>query len=166
MPLVQQDGKLVVSDGQLSVGGEECCCPQCDICVSALFPGPDDNIVVLPLCANCCHGDEAANQYGQKTITVPPECPQPVWITITGSIDDELVINGAVVQQNMFPGPAPPNGCYNDGNGGQDCSACNGAHEVNYSFEYEGASFDLAVGDNHGSNVYYDLTICFYSSPP
>lgn len=64
---------------------------------------------------------------------------------VPGGVDDELLIDGVIIQPGMFP-----------------FGACNGAHAVDWSFAKTG-SFTLACADNHGGQSGYTLRICFSS---
>ena len=66
------------------------------------------------------------------------------YVTITGSVDDELLIDGVIIQPGEFP--------FQNG--------CNGAHDVDHSFSKTG-SFTVSCADNHGGRSGYDLRICF-----
>jgi len=84
--------------------------------------------------------------YGQITVSVPAGC---TCVTITGSVDDDLTIDGTRIQANLFT-----NSTFRD---------CNPAHNVNYTFPKTG-SFTLAALDNYGGGTGYNLTICFSTS--
>jgi hypothetical protein len=68
-------------------------------------------------------------------------------VTITGTVDDDIAINGTRIQANLYTNPSFPN--------------CNPAHSVNYKFRPTGGGFSLAAIDNYGGGVGYNLTICF-----
>jgi hypothetical protein len=115
---------------------------------------PDCEPVCLPYdcyeSAEGSIGNCSASPYCSQTVFNP--FPHAAVVSITGSVDDELLINGSAVDA----------GC---------CIyyICNGAHSVNHVFMLAGgASFTLAAGDNHGSGSGYALTICFdaYAPPP
>ena len=117
--------------------------------------------IELPTCEPECHpyscfespsggyyGECAATPYCEQTVTNP--FSTPVTVQITGSVDDELLINGAAVDA----------GC---------CIflTCNGAHAVNHVFSLAGsASFTMAAGDNHGGNSGYYVKVCFNPVAP
>ena len=84
-----------------------------------------------------------------QTIVIPAGCN---YVTIKGGgdtgipggVDDDLMIDGVIIQQNMFTGGA----------------ACNLAHAVDYSFAKTG-SFTIACVDNWLGNSGFDLQVCF-----
>jgi hypothetical protein len=85
--------------------------------------------------------------YGEATIS-RPECiaqEGDVGVRVTGSVDDDLLINGEVIQEGKFP----------FGN------TCNGAHIVTHQFVLSEPTFTIAVRDNHGGGTGYGLTFCF-----
>lgn len=90
--------------------------------------------------------------YGETTIYAPTTCPLPVYVRITGSVDDELIINGQVIGAGQYPFPP---------------YTCNGAHEIEppHIFLLTAPSFQLAVGDNHGWYVGGNLTVEFRATP-
>lgn len=115
-------------------------CPE-PICQTYQYSG-------VPTTSGCGGGP-----YHQLTIYAPAGCSLPVIVTLTGSVDDDIAIDGVVIQPGEFT-----NESYTD---------CNPAHEVDYSFELNASSFTIAVYDNYGVNVSADLTICFtYEAPP
>lgn len=117
--------------------------------------------ITLPTCEPECYpyecsdypsggyvGECSATPYCSQTITNP--FSTSVTVQITGSVDDELLINGSPVDA----------GC---------CvySTCNGAHAVNHVFSLAGgASFTMAAGDNHGGFTGYDVNVCFNPVAP
>lgn len=112
--------------------------------------------ITLPSCEPECYpyvcydspsggyiGECAATPYCNQTITNP--FSTSVTVQITGSVDDELLINGS---------PADAGCCI--------YYICNGAHSVNHVFTLAGgASFTLAAGDNHGASTGYTVDVCF-----
>lgn len=94
-------------------------------------------------------GHCGADEVCATTVTNP--FPIPAICTITGGVDDELLINGS---------PVDP-GCCVYANG------CNGAHEVNYTFSVGALeTFSLAAGDNHGGGSGYGVSVCFTITAP
>lgn len=94
---------------------------------------------------NDCH----ATPYGQVTVANP--FPFSCDVRITGSVDDELLLDGEIIGDGDF--------LFAPWSGGT--SACNGAHEVDHSFVLPAfGSFSLACGDNHGYISSYGLTVC------
>lgn len=146
MGLARRGNKLLLAPSGALAASCECCDEpppppppptDCDCEVTrsfALNTGPG-----IYLCEN-------ASEYGHDTVSRPPCAPQsgPVLVTVKGSVNDDLLIDGVVTQPNQFPfGP------------------CNGAHNVDYAFLLTAASFAISVRDNHGSGTSYDLTFCF-----
>lgn len=83
---------------------------------------------------------------GQQLFTIPAHIPLPARVVLTGTVNDDLVLNGKVVQKGLFPFGGNP---------------CNGAHEVNYCFTATSRTFTLATKDNYGSGMSADITIQF-----
>lgn len=97
-----------------------------------------------------------ATPYGQVTINIPENAPSPAIINITGSVDDELIVDGQVIEAGQHLGGP----CFQGIPECEDvCNQCNGAHDVDYTFETSNSSFTVAVGDNHGYVAAYSLSI-------
>jgi hypothetical protein len=122
----------------LGVGKIKICCNSCSECSNHTFSG------FLPINIGGCLGSSIF--YGEKTVSIPSSISKPVKVTITGSVDDEFILNGQVIDAGLYPFPG---------------TNCNTAHEVDYSFVTSDSSFTIACGDNHGTNVSYNLNICF-----
>lgn len=133
MPLATKDGALLAKDGKLQT---DCSC--CRECQRHAFS-------VGNLLFRGCGGGGVL--YGQKTIIIPDKYPLPCEVTISGFIDDDLAVNGSVVQANQFLLPG--------------YSACNPAHNICYTFTASSSTFTIAAIDNYGQNTSYNLTICF-----
>lgn len=88
-----------------------------------------------------------------QTITVPAECPSPVWVRISGSVDDDIAIDGDVVQDGEFQLPPA-------------FTPCNVAHTVDYEFSTTASSFTIETVDNYAGVISADLLICFYPEEP
>lgn len=87
----------------------------------------------------------ACNQVPYGTTTYQNPFPFNASVTITGFVDDVLLINGAF----CAGGPLDP-------------PCCNNAGSITYTFNVgPSESFTVAVGDNHGIKVEASLTICF-----
>ena len=72
-----------------------------------------------------------------KTITVPDNFKLPVQVTITGGADDDLVVNGQVINQN------------------------NAADPVNYTFTCDSRTFTVGAYNAQCCGAGYGYTICF-----
>jgi hypothetical protein len=83
--------------------------------------------------------DGIGGTYGLQTVKVSSIFTLPVRVTITGWVDDDLVINGIRIGND----PKPP------------------AHQVNYSFILNEKSFEIECMDFWGMHSGYTLTICF-----
>lgn len=175
MPLViKNNGILVNGSGLVAKSGpvtqyDGCCCEACERCTT--FSGLANRYVLPGTCD--------AAPYFETTICVPPGCPLPALVTIRGWVDDELIINGAIIEEGEYViDPSHPFCLY-----GGFCD-CNVAHCVgsgdwtvggpyfgacdaySYSFEIEERCFTLAIGDNHGVVAEAYLDICFYDATP
>jgi hypothetical protein len=76
-------------------------------------------------------------QAGTQTITVPSSFVLPVQVTITGGCDDDLVVNGQVINQNNL------------------------ADSVNYTFTCETRTFTVSVYNAMAGGTAYDYNISF-----
>lgn len=76
-----------------------------------------------------------------QTITVPDTLKFPVQVTITGGADDDLVVNGQVINQN------------------------NSADPVNYTFTTNSSTFTVGVHNGACCGAAYGYTICFTGQP-
>jgi hypothetical protein len=83
--------------------------------------------------------DGIGGTYGLQTVKVSSIFTLPVMVTITGWVDDDLVINGVRIGND----PKPP------------------AHQVNHSFVLNERSFEIECMDFWGMHSGYTLTICF-----
>lgn len=91
--------------------------------------------------------------YGLKTITIPSGFALPVQVTITGSSDDDFLVNGSAV-------PRPPTPCGQPQPG--DCVS--GGDFPSYTFTAN-MPFTIAAGNNQGTSAGYSVTICFLNCP-
>ena len=115
------------------------CLSSCDVkCVSISTPG---NPCGFP--AGNCTPIERFTQ----TVNVPSGVTLPTLVTMTGSADDVLMINGQVVEAGQTIGM---NGCL--------------VGAGNYSFVLNQSSFTVGAGDTVGFCSGYSYDICF-SSP-
>lgn len=76
--------------------------------------------------------------YLQETINVFNPCNGPVKVTISGDVDDQLVVDGELI--------------------GEECQQ---ASSVFHTFTTTAESFTVAAKDNYWINVGYNLNICF-----
>jgi hypothetical protein len=68
----------------------------------------------------------------------------PAVVTFTGTVDDEFLFDGEIFEPGAHPNE----------------NGCNGSHAVNFSrVVLAGASFTIAVGDNHGVSVSINGTL-------
>ena len=93
-----------------------------------------------------------AEPFGQRTIYVPADMTLPVSVSVVGGVDDELLIDGRIIQAGQFP----------------FSGSCNGAHLLSYTFLLDAPSFEVACGDNFGFAATYSLDIDFTpaAAPP
>jgi len=171
-PITEENGRLKVV---LSGGDENWICPHLTQTFDDECPAPgctceaalaSDLELDLSACGcECCitetfssgsinkaPGNCPATIYGERVIT-RPTCSStgPVTVKITGIVDDDLVINGEIIEPGLYP---------------FDLSLpCNGAHTIGngagYSFTLNADSFTIAVADNFGFVASYNLKICF-----
>lgn len=136
MTIATKNGAIIVKDGKLA---ESCGC--CGDCQTHVLPP-------YVVANNGCGGGGVL--HGEKTITIPDKYALPCEVNITGFVDDDLAINGVVVQDKEFiRGDAP---------------FCNPAHNVCYAFTSNSRTFTIAAIDNYGLRTSYNLTICFNQS--
>jgi hypothetical protein len=83
---------------------------------------------------------------GEETINIPAEIPLPVVVALFGSVNDDLVLDGQVIEPGKYPFQNFP---------------CNGAHELCYFFTANNRSFTLATRDNFGFGMGAEITIRF-----
>lgn len=137
-----------------------CCQPSENCCGGICCPaGACNNGVCDPCdCQNVTYSEDTGDPLGQPTcqatecytesIAIPFGCGQDgVYVTITGSVDDELLINGSVVQAGAYGSP------------------CNPSHTVNYTF-FTTTGFTVGFADNFYVLCGGDITICFSAEPP
>lgn len=178
MNLVVRDGKIILRNGNpiatdLPYGASAELCCQCDRCPSCVRY--DFAEYGLGYKGGLCTADE----YNAQTICAPASCGLPALVTISGWVDDELVIDGTIIESGVYVwGPTDP-GCANPPPYGGFCY-CNGAHCVgsgsptigppcdaySYSFTLTEPCFTIAVADNHGITVEAHLDICFHPDNP
>jgi hypothetical protein len=133
MPLATKNGAIIIEDGKLA---EQCSC--CGECVNVSY-------FTSGLFRKGCGG--GGIQHGLRTIEIPSRLSVPCSVYISGGVDDDLSVDGSVVQAGQYVG-----GGFND---------CNPAHSVCYSFTATSRTFTVAALDNYGGNTGYDLKICF-----
>lgn len=139
---------LCCLEGQTCCGGE-CCpagacndgvCEPCD-CVTVTYSEDVGDPLGQTTCdAEVCH---------TETIQIPFGCGDgDVTVTITGSVDDELLIDGVIIEPGAYGSP------------------CNPAHSVNHTFITSAGSFTVGFADNYHVLCGGDITICFAPEPP
>lgn len=126
------------------------CCPlPCENGVSSCTNFYSDQIIYS---YEGSEGGSCASPYisGQQTISIPLSIPLPVVVTLTGGVNDDILINGTVIQSGQFPFTQPP-----------FADICNGAHQVQYCFISNEREFTIATQDNYGFGMSADITIRF-----
>lgn len=118
-----------------------------DVCVQASFFTQDTTTGRPPYEGNQC---EAPYILGTSTINVPPGLTLPLYVTMTGSADDLLVIDGQIVNAGQYQLGTSP--CW--------------VGAGNYSFVLNSSSFTIAAADTAGGNAGYTYDICFSKCPP
>lgn len=85
----------------------------------------------------------------QRTVANP--LAVGAWVTITGGVDDDLAINGQIIEPGLHTGGA----------------ACNQPHAIDYTFWLPaGGSFTIGAADNFGGPCYLAATATFSPTPP
>lgn len=82
---------------------------------------------------------------GEETITIPSYISLPCTVTLSGDINDDLLLNGDVV------GDDRPTGF----------GSCNGAGYVCHRFVANSRTFTLATKDNYGFGMSANITVRF-----
>lgn len=77
-----------------------------------------------------------------QTISIPPSCPTPAWVTVIGSADDDIAIDGVNIK-----------------------GTCAFAGGLSYGFLADG-DFEISLVDNYGVFYSADVEICFFSEAP
>lgn len=85
---------------------------------------------------------------GEQTITIPGGISLPVVVVLQGSVNDDLLVNGQVI----------------DGYHPSGFGSCNGSHAVNVCFTANSRTFTLATKDNYGYGMSADILIRFCSN--
>ena len=139
-------GPLVVSDS----AQDPCCCKTCKCVDGVLTQGDTFYDQILTYTYNENTGDlgpYCSFTYirGEQTITIPNQVPVPVVVVLTGGVNDDLLVNGEVI----------------DGEHPSPFGSCNGAHEVNVCFTANSRTFTLATKDNYGFGMNANITIKF-----
>ena len=93
-----------------------------------------------------------------KTVRVPSGFSTPCRIRITGTVDDDLLVNGSLIEAGLYP-TGPWSFCDPQPN-------CNGGHTVGGAGSGKwvmevGRTFTVAAQDNLFGGTSYNLTICF-----
>ena len=90
--------------------------------------------------------------YGEQTVNIPAGLIPPVYVTLVGGADDQLVIDGQiVVASGQFIQY-----------GWEHCPTGVLVAAENYSFILNNTSFTIAAADTVGGNAGYAYNICFY----
>jgi hypothetical protein len=100
------------------------------------------------------------DRHGEITISVPAGMQLPVRVTINGFVDDDLVVNGAVISPNNPAWRFPPPWL-----GDANTPRCNGAHQICHSFDLSDSSFTMAAQNNFVHECAYDVRVCFCQNP-
>jgi len=94
-----------------------------------------------------------------QTVTVPAELTLPCRIRITGAVDDDLLIDGSIIEDGLYP-TGPWHFC-------DPQPTCNGAHLIGsagsgkWVMEISNRTFDVSCKNNIYGGASYALTICF-----
>lgn len=139
--------------GPLVLAGPDdtsCCCKTCECVDGVLISGDtfyDQVLTYTYLESTGNLGPYCSFTYirGEQTITIPNQVPVPVVVVLTGSVNDDLLVNGEVID-GVHPSPF---------------GSCNGAHAVNVCFTANSRTFTLATKDNYGFGMDANITIKF-----
>jgi hypothetical protein len=139
MPLYVQNGSLLNKAGTLGTSAGCCCGGSCQRCVTIYRAR-------LTFDSGGC-GEEVY----EVDIDIPAEYTFPLTINITGDVDDDLKINGTLIEDNLYkPFPDLP---------------CNLPHSVGggpagYTTTISSSPLTLTLVDNYGGNKILDVIVC------
>lgn len=129
------------------------CRPQ--VCVDLSESYPEDDSITTDVCCGRFTSEPV-------TLTVPPEYDVPCQIRITGYVDDDLLIDGDVIEEGLYP--ALTDAQY-------QCVQpvlCNKGHAIGGGPGYVmsvGRTFTVAVRNNLYGGSGYNLRICYIDEP-
>jgi len=103
----------------------ELCCNGCEKCVDKSWPQD--------------YSVPAQTIYGEQTISLPEGVELPTKVTITGVADDDLVVDGEIINENQSAGA------------------------VNYTFTLYNSTFTIAGYNYYTGGANYNYKICFNS---
>ena len=141
MPLYVQNGKLLNKNGTLSTSAG-CCCGNsspCQRCIN-IYRARYQNDTKY-----CAREDVY-----ELEVNIPAAYSFPLTVRITGGVDDDLKINGTLIEDNVYE-------FQNEG--------CNGAHCVGggsagYPITISSSPMTLTLVDNFGQGRTLDITVC------
>lgn len=121
----------------LNPGSCGCPCSLCDDYYSTTTPliyNYSDSILGNPGQQPC----EVFRIAGSQNFTIPNSINIPTIMHITGKVNDDLLLNGNVIQNNEFLNGHP----------------CNSGHIIDHCFTYDGPrTFTVASRDNYGDGI-------------
>lgn len=95
----------------------------------------------------CYFGGNGVDQY-TCTVIIPDAYSLPVTIRVCGGVDDDLKINGVLIEPGLYP----------------YVLACNGAHQIGggagYTTTVNSRTVTLTCVDNYQRNAILDLRVC------
>lgn len=138
---------LVIKDGKLT-SNRECCDCLSKCCPCDFYYSETSYNVLQTLTESSPVNCESPIVSSTTTITIPEEVPLPCCVSIFGTVKDDLLVNGEVIQPNLYVGL-----CEYDFIG--ECG--NGKHNFCYSFISDSRNIDLAVMDRYGPNPEYGI---------
>lgn len=154
MTLVSYEGKLLRAPTGELASSCECCGDAPSCCISLSARG-------VPTIQGSGH----CSQYKERVwsnISPPRGCgTYPVYLTLTGSADDDVLIN--------FNDPSQPDAWVTVGGYGTWAwiNGCNGAHGFGDGYTFAiSRPFDIAAADNHGATWSIDVQLCFSQTLP
>lgn len=129
--------------GTLGIEANCCCKKKCKACVDVTV-----DVANVPYPTQPCPGTLVET----CIVTIPNEYSLPVKIRISGVVDDDLMVNGQIIEPGLYPYPKEGN--------------CNGGHYIggflggHYDKIVNSRTVTLKILDNHGAFSGANLTVC------
>lgn len=144
MPLARKAGALLRVDGKLATA---CCCdppppPECpceSVRPSLRYEYLENTGSLGPFCS-------FTYIRGEQAFTIPADIPVPCYVSLQGAVNDDLVLDGEVIEPGQYPFGSNP---------------CNGSHSLCWIFLAQNRTFTLATKDNYGFGMSADIEIRF-----
>ena len=138
-------GRLVVKNNALAVDSACCCSSSCDIV------GGTRCVTIYRARLTFESGTGCGEEVYEVDIDIPAAYTFPLTVNITGVVDDDLKVNGTLIEDNLYK-PFPDLPC--------NLPHCVGGGPAGFTTTISSSPLTLTLVDNYGGNKILDVTVC------